>query len=134
MSHATTVNGPAWIFKGAGIYGVLVLFPCYFCEGLIGRLVPPELNHPEMFYGLVGVGLAWQIAFIIMGTDPVRYRPLMPAAMLEKFSYVGALTVLYAKGRVPALLLGPGLGDLILGLLFVHAWIKTGSAGAKALA
>ena len=129
-----TLKHARWIFKGAGIYGLIVLLPLYGLEDLIARYFPPPVNHPEHFYGLVGVAVAWQVAFVVIGTDPVRYRPLMPAAMIEKFSYVGCLLVLFAHGRVAAAALGPGLGDGLLGLAFAYAYVRTGPHAAKALA
>lgn len=114
-----------WIFRIAGIWGVLVILPLYFLEDVMNQQFPPAMNHPEMYYGFIGVGLAWQVAFLIISTDPVRYRPLMIAAMLEKFTYVGALVTLLAKGRAPAMVLGAAIPDGCLGLLFVLAWIKT---------
>ena len=73
------------------------------------------------------MAIAWQIAFVVIGGDPVKYRALMPAAMVEKFSYVGALAVLLAKGRIPLVAALPGGGDAILGVLFVYAWFATRS-------
>ncbi len=54
------------VFLIAGIWGVLVLTPLYFMFDLISRKDPPAITHPGFFYGFVGVGLAWQIAFLIM--------------------------------------------------------------------
>ena len=58
----------------AGIYGLLALVPMYFLEGRIGRDYPPPINHPEHFYGFLGVAVAWQAAFLVIGRDPVRFR------------------------------------------------------------
>jgi len=65
------------VFLIAGIYGILVLTPLYFLEQTIGRETPPPITHPEFFYGFVGVGLAWQIVFLIIARDPLRFRPMM---------------------------------------------------------
>jgi hypothetical protein len=113
------------VFIIAGIWGVLVLSPLYFIFDLIGRQDPPPITHPAFYYGFVGVGLAWQIAFLIIAKDPIRLRPLMIAAILEKFSYAAALIVLYLQSRLHASDLCFGLVDLIFGLLFVAAYIKT---------
>jgi hypothetical protein len=40
-----------WVFLVAGIYGLIVITPLYFMEGVIGRETPPPLNHPAFFYG-----------------------------------------------------------------------------------
>jgi hypothetical protein len=75
------------VFLIAGIWGVLVITPLYFMFDLIGQKDPPAITHPGFFYGFVGLGLAWQVAFILISRDPVRFRPLMIPSMIEKFSY-----------------------------------------------
>ena len=64
-------------FLIAGVYGLLALVPMYFLEGRIGRDIPPPITHPEYFYGFIGVAVAWQVAFLVIARDPVRFRPLM---------------------------------------------------------
>ena len=112
------------VFWFAGVWGFLILTPLYFLFDTIGRQTPPPLTHPGFYYGFVGVGLSWQLAFLIIGSDPARYRPIMIPAIAEKFLFVVALIVLYLLGRI-----GPkemaGLFDLVLGLLFVAAYWKT---------
>ena len=53
-----------WVFRIAGIYGLIVLVPQYFMEGRMGADYPPAITHPEYYYGFLGVGVAWQIAFL----------------------------------------------------------------------
>jgi hypothetical protein len=113
------------VFNAAGVYGVLVLVPQYFMEERIGRDFPPPINHPEHFYGFIGVALAWQILFFIIARDPVRLRPAMWPAILEKLSFGIAAIVLFAQGRIVPLLLGAGLIDLTLAALFFAAWRAT---------
>jgi hypothetical protein len=113
------------VFTVAGIYGLLIVTPLYFLEGRIGRDQPPPITHPEFFYGFIGVTLAWQVAFLVIGRDPVRYRLLMLPAVIEKATYVIALVVLFLKGRVSGMALAPGAGDFVLGLLFMAAWFRT---------
>ena len=115
------------VFWIAGIWGVLVLTPLYFMFDLIGRQDPPPITHPAFYYGFVGAGLAWQIGFIIIATDPIRLRPLMIAGVIEKFSYGGALCVLYLQRRLHASDLTFGVVDLLFGVLFVLAFLKTKS-------
>lgn len=116
------------VFTAAGVYGLLVLLPQYFLEGRYGRDFPPPVGHPEHYYGFVGLAVAWQIAFLMIARDPVRYRPLMIAAVLEKLSFGVAAFVLYAAGRVAPLLLAPAGLDLLLGALFAAAYLKTPAA------
>jgi hypothetical protein len=112
-------------FRIAGIWGVLVLTPLYFIFDLIGQKDPPPITHPAFFYGFIGAGLAWQIAFFLIASDPVRYRPLMIPSVFEKFSYGIAVVILVAQHRMyPSDLIFGGV-DLLLGVLFVTAYLRT---------
>ena len=113
------------VYYAAGIWGILVLTPLYFLFDRIGQQDPPPITHPGFYYGFVGVGLAWQIAFLIVATNPVRFRPLMVACMVEKFSYAASLTVLYLQRRLHPTDLTFGAVDFVFGLLFVVAFVKT---------
>jgi hypothetical protein len=113
-----------WLFWIAGIYGIVVLLPNYVLENRVGRDYPPAITHPEYFYGFVGVGLAWQVAFLIIATDPRRFRPLIVAGVLEKFSFAAAIAVLSAQGRAPAPLCFFAAIDLTLGMLFLVAFAR----------
>ena len=92
---------------------------------------PPAITHPELYYGFVGVALAWQFAFLIIARDPVRFRPLMVAAMLEKFIYAASLAVLYAQGRLHAGQAVVGIPDFVFGLLFVAAFRATSLTASR---
>jgi hypothetical protein len=113
------------VFRVAGIYGVLVLAPIYFLENKIGQDAPPAITHPEYFYGFVGVGLAWQFLFLVLSTDPVRYRPMILPSILEKISYGIALAVLFLQHRLPVSALAVGSMDWIFAFLFLAAYFKT---------
>jgi hypothetical protein len=119
------------VFLFSGVIGLLILVPQYFMEGRIGRDYPPPITHPEHFYGFVGVGTVWQILFLIIARDPVRLRPVMPAAVLEKLSFGVPAIVLYLQGRLPAMILGFGVFDLFLGLLFVISYQRTAGSGLQ---
>ena len=116
------------VFLVAGVYGILALVPMYFFED---RLSPP-LTHPEHFYGFVGVALAWQVLFLILSRDPVRYRPMMVPAVLEKLAFGVAVVVLFLQGRVAAPALGPAAIDLMLAGLFGAAYWRTASDAPRA--
>jgi hypothetical protein len=106
------------VFMVAGVYGVLVLFPLYFEDAG---------PRPEFYYGFVGLALVWQLAFLLISRDPVRYRPLMIVAVLEKMVFGIPTLVLYLQGRVDAQMLAAATIDLILGALFLTAWVRLGS-------
>jgi hypothetical protein len=61
----------------------------------------------------------------MIGTDPVRFRPLMIPAIIEKVGYVATLVVLFADGRVSWLDFQPVGPDGILGVLFLVAYATT---------
>jgi hypothetical protein len=113
-----------WVFTIAGIYGVVAVAPLYFLESRIAQMSTP-INHPEYFYGFVGVTVAFQIVFLIMSRDPVRFRPLIPACIVEKISFGGAIWPLYFAGRVQANVVVLSTIDLVLAVLFFIAWQKT---------
>jgi hypothetical protein len=113
------------IFSIAGIYGLLVLLPQYFLEAKNGRDFPPPITHPEYYYGFIGVGLAWQVLFLIIARDPVRYRAMMIPSVLEKATFGVAAIVLFLYGRLSPVVLGFGMIDLIFGALFILAYAKT---------
>lgn len=103
-----------WVFRLAGLWGVLILVPLYF--------FPPPRQPLEYYFGFLGVALAWQILFLVIATDPIRYRPAMPPAMLEKLGFVLAIPILVALGRVDAEWLLPASLDATWLVLFVLAW------------
>ena len=118
------------VFWAAGIWGVLVITPLFFIFDLIGRNDPPPVTHPGFYYGFVTTALAWQIAFFIIARDPVRLRPFIIAAIIEKFGYGIAVFVLYLQQRIhPGDLVFAGV-DALLGCLFVVAYQKTGRESA----
>ena len=113
------------IFLVAGIYGLIVMLPQYFLESKIGVDSPPPISHPEFYYGFIGVTVAWQIVFLVLSSDPIRYRPMMIAAVLEKLSFAAAIAMLFTQQRVSWLMLAPAGIDLLLSILFVAAYLKT---------
>jgi hypothetical protein len=117
------------VFTVAGVYGILVLLPQYFLENRLNRDFPPAITHPEHFYGFIGVALAWQVVFLIIAGDPIRYRPLMLPAILEKLAFGVPCIVLYIQGRLAAPILGAGLLDLTLGTLFLVSYRRTRQVG-----
>jgi hypothetical protein len=112
-------------FLFAGVYGVVVLLPQYFLEAQIGRDYPPPITHPEHFYGFIGVALAWQVVFLILSMDPVRYRPMMIPAVLEKLAFAVPAAVLFTQSRLAGVVVAFGMVDLSLAVLFTLAFLRT---------
>ncbi len=113
------------IFWIAGIWGVLVITPLFFMFNLIGRQDPPPITHPGFYYGFVTAALAWQIAFFVIARDPIRLRPLIVPAVIEKFGYGIVVLVLVSQNCMRSSDLMLGCVDLLLGALFVAAFVKT---------
>jgi hypothetical protein len=113
------------VFWIAAIWGVLVLAPLYFMFDVIGRQDPPAITHPGFYYGFISVGLVFQLVFIVIARDPVRLRPMMIPAVLEKFGYGATLLVLYSQQRLHASDLVFGGVDILLGVLFLLAFFRT---------
>jgi hypothetical protein len=120
-----TVRLAKTIYFIAGIYGLIVLVPQFFMEEKTGRDFPPAITHPEYYYGFIGVGVAWQVLFLILSKDPVRYRAIMIPSILEKVSFAIAVLILFFQHRIPPIILAAGMIDLIFGVLFILAYFKT---------
>ena len=60
---------------------------------------PPGINaqHDD---GFIGVAVAWQFVFLLISRDPVRYRPIMLAAVVEKASFGLPAIALYVAGSI----------------------------------
>jgi hypothetical protein len=118
------------VFLWAGVYGVVVLAPQYLVEAPLGRDLALSVMQPEVFYGFVGVALAWQFAFLAIARDPHRLRPLMPVAAAEKFLFAASSFTLLMLGRAPAAV-GVAAGvDAFIGFLFLVAFVRLRSRDA----
>jgi hypothetical protein len=116
------------VFSIAGIYGIVVLLPFYLGPDWFAQRFPPPITHPEFYYGFAGTALAWQVVFLVISRDPVRYRLLMLPSILEKLVYGIPTTALFLAGELqPSLVVG-AIVDLILAALFLVAWFRTAPA------
>jgi len=101
------------IFRGAAIWGFLVLPPLY--------LVPLPTFGAETFLGFVGCALVFQGIFWIIGGDPAKYRALMVPAVFEKLVFGVPALALFGQGRVLPVVAFFAAVDLLLACLFVIA-------------
>lgn len=113
------------VFSIAAIYGLLVLLPLYFLRDAVGRSTPPAITHPEFYYGFAGIAVLWQLVFVLIATDPARYRPLMLLAVLEKLAYTVPVVILHLRGEVPKSTVSLALVDPLLGVFFFAAYLTT---------
>ena len=119
------------VFALAGTWGVVVLTPLYFLVDLTGRPYPPPVSYPHFFYGFLSVAMAWQVAFFVIASNPVRYRLMMIPAVIEKLGYIVGTYVLYAHGRIDSTALTTIGPDSVLWVLFMIAFVKTPSSDAR---
>ena len=119
------------VFVAAGVWGIVILTPLYFLFDVIGRLYASPINYPQGYYGFLAITMAWQFAFLVIGSNPARYRLMMIPSMVEKFAYVLTMGVLYIQGRIPVtdvLVISP---DLLWGVLFVTAFAKMSALAGR---
>ncbi len=116
------------VFIIGGIWGIVVLTPLFFLLDITGRQYLPPTSYPHFFYGFFAIAMAWQIAFLLIGTNPMRFRPLMIPCIIEKFAFVATVIVLYSQGHIPSADATVAVPDAILGVLFVVAFLKTSGA------
>jgi hypothetical protein len=119
-----------WVFLVAGVCGIVIMAPMYFLEERLDQDYPPAITHPEIYYGFVGVTLAWQLMFLVIAFDPARFRLAMLPAIVEKAGYVIAVLVLYVVGRVTGIVIGFAVVDAIWMVLFTIAFFVTSKTRA----
>ena len=119
-----------WVFLAAGVYGLIVIAPLYFLEGQVARVSVP-IAHPEYYYGWVSAAFVFQLMFLLISRDPVRFRPFMIIGVLEKFTWIVSLWTLAALHRVSGGPLYVGSLDAVWGVLFLIAWMRTPPAASS---
>lgn len=113
------------VFVCAGIWGIGVLTPLYWLVDVSGRRYGVPTEYPQFYYGFLSVAMAWQIAFLIIGSNPARFRMLMIPGILEKLGYVVPLVVLYQQARVTWADAQAAVPDFALAILMMLAFVKT---------
>src|SRR5215470_10697558 len=61
------------VFVIAGVWGIVVVTPLYFLRDVTGLPYAAPTLYPHFFYGFLSVTMAWQIAFLMIGSNPVRW-------------------------------------------------------------
>jgi hypothetical protein len=119
-----TIQRAKLLFLVAGIYGLAVVVPLFFLENKIGELEPPPISHPEFYYGFAWVTVAWQIVYLLMSRDPVRFRPMLIPAVLSKAGFAITAYYLCVVGRLAARNLVLPSTDLALAALFIWVYVS----------
>ena len=121
-----TIQRAKLLFLVAGIYGLAVLVPLFFLENKIGELDPPPISHSEFYYGFAWVTIAWQIVYLLMSRDPVRFRPMLIPAVIGKAGCAITTFYLCLIGRLAARNLILPSTDLVLAALFIWVFVALG--------
>src|SRR5215469_783988 len=88
-----------FVFTVAGIWGLFLITPLYSLFDRIGLQDPPAITHPAFYYGFAGLALVWQLSFLLIASNPIRFRPIMMPAILEKLVYSIPVIILVAQKR-----------------------------------
>lgn len=107
-----------WSFWCAGIYGLIVLLPLY-AQAPLG-------SASLWMFGFAGAAVATQLAYLLIGSDPPRYRMVIPVGIVAKLSFFVPVALLYVRGEVPGVMMGFALTDLALALLFAVNFVRLG--------
>jgi hypothetical protein len=118
-----TITFAQRLFLSAGIYGIAVVAPMFFLEHLIGEYDPPSITHAEFYYGFVCTAFAWQIVYLMMSRDPLRWRPILIPAIVGKAGFAFSVFALFAQGRLAVWNLVLPSIDLVLAALFAWAYV-----------
>lgn len=104
------------MFRGAAIYGVIVLAPMY--------LLAPSDVHLPVYLGFVGCALVFQWVFWIIGGDPRKYRALILPGVAEKWVFGAPALVVFALGRTDPVTAVFAAIDIALSIGFLIARIR----------
>lgn len=64
------------------------------------------------------------VLFCNIAVNPVRYKKLIPYAILRNLAYCGLAGWYCHKGQLPMQWLAPGIVDLVLLVLFLIIWVR----------
>ena len=105
-----------WIAGGLGIPAAISM---YFNPG------------PYYYYASIGPIIAWQFVFLLIGTNPARFRLIMLPAVLEKLIWLCTLVYFHLQGQLTAKELTANIAiHGTLGVLFAIAYARTPKVAA----
>lgn len=105
-----------WSFTLAGIYGLIATISLYFRAPLTADTL--------FLYGFAGAAAVTQLAYLLIGADPLRYRLVMPIGIASKLSFAIPVALLYARGALPGSTFVFGLIDFALAALFLFNFLR----------
>lgn len=114
-----------WVFAGAGVYGLLLAIPFSFQAIVSSEGVLPNGSGAGMFLlASILQHIVWQIGYLIISRDPVRYRLFMiPAILSMTIGALGSVWV-YAYGITIGIPLA--FINVLFALLFIFVYWRLG--------
>jgi hypothetical protein len=117
------IRAVRWFSTTAGWYGILTLTPLLFMEAQFGAKQLPT-SRPVFYFGFIAVSLSWQVAFLMLGREPLAYRVFLIPAGLEKLAFTAATLSLVYLGRAPLFVAIFGAIDLTFAAGFFLSYFK----------
>ena len=72
-----------------------------------------------------GAAFSWQVMYLLIAWDVVRYRPIMLLGAAAKSAFLAAMIILYLQQRLVGSMVGIATPDGVLAAFFVAAWLRT---------
>lgn len=113
------------VFTWAAIFGFAMVAPLFAAEALVARIQHHPVADPHWYYGFAGVALGFQVIYLMIGRDPVRYRSLMPVCGLTKFGFGVIVWTLVGLGRTEPLFGVIATPDMLWAAAFLMAYRAT---------
>ena len=113
-----------WSFALAGLYGLAATISLYFQA--------PLEPASQWLFAFAGAAAATQLLYLLIASDPARYRAAIPIGIVSKLSFALPLALLYARGALPAASFAFALIDVALALLFAINFVVLGGDRGRA--
>lgn len=104
------------LFLAAGLYnfGIAAFF----------LMANPLGEAFSLIHFAVALLLVFGVLLCNIAVNPVRYKRLIPYAVLRNLAYCGLAGWFLCKGQLPLNWLVPGIVDCVLLVLFIAAWAR----------
>ena len=114
-----------WVFLIAGILGLIPVVPLVYTTMVKGETIPPDFASMGVFFSVsVFQYVCWQISYIILARDPVRFRSMMIPAFFVEITAPFNPFWLFLYGF--KFWISIAVVDILLAILFVVAFWLTG--------
>ena len=109
MTAGARVRAARWLFGVAAIYGLAATLALY---------AHPLAADTLYLWAFAGAAATTQLLYLLIATDPRRYRPTIPIGIASKLSFATPVLWLYAHGAAGRGTLAAAAIDLLLAAAF----------------